>query len=566
MGGVMKHNLSKLFLLPIALSIVLFFQNCGEDFRISPSDEAKSGQVDSSSDLSTGKTLIASEMEPELNALVFGSELKIKAPRLYAGAINSMVFRGVEYIDTADHGRQLQSAVSFDGHGECYNPTEAGSRDDHLKNPDTATSVLLSAYRDKNYLETTTDAGFWLYPTETQYRNPLNPSLGCANRPGDFGTKNKTYRDNYLIHKKILVGYKGIQNVLQYRVDYTLPRPHSSASFESLTGYMTTQFKKIYIYNPENGNLERLAWEPMGEQAYPLVAATDDNAHAMGVYTLPSYGKSPTYGRFDFSAHGTYKWNTVNRLNNLSQGTYSFTHFVFFGTTTEVQNAMNKVICETPPQNLPFNSSRCNTSLPTDPKTCVPNSKISCLINNGQGEQLCNASGTGYGTCAAKSCDSGYVLSGGACILSTVSQLNIASHEIFKAYSSTDKSYLYSSNANEGTSFGYQNMGTAFYVANGQSSVTASAVYRCIQLNSANQVVDRMLSVEANCEGYKAEGVIGYLMKTRQSQSVCFAGSCRPVKELYRCFDSKSGKHLSTVNPGDCTGDMTIEGVLGFVW
>lgn len=562
----MKCNLAKLFWLPISLSVLLLFQNCGKEFELSSSQDLNSALEENPSDLATGRTLLTSGTEPELTATILGSELKIRAPRLYAGAINSFSFRGMEYIDTADHGRQLQSAVSFDGHGECYNPTEAGSRDDHLKKPDVSTSVLLSAYRDRNFLETTTDAGFWLYPTETQYRNPLNPSLGCANRPGDFGTKNTTYRDNYLIHKTVLAGYNGIPNVLLYKVDYTLPRAHSSATFESLTGYMTIPFKKVQIYNTQNGSLEPLGWEPMGEQAYPVVVSTEDSSHAMGIYSLPGYGSNPTYGRFDFSAHGTYKWNTVHRMSNLSKGTYSFTHFVFFGTREEVKTAMNSILCEHPPQNLPFDSSRCKPPNPTPPQQCVPNSKSSCQISNGRGEQICNSQGTGFGVCEAKSCDSGYALSGGACVLVKESQLSIPSVEIFKAYSSGDGSYLYSSNPNEGTAFGYQNQGSAFYLASGQTSVAASAVYRCLKVDGANQVVDRMLSVDSKCEGYKTEGIIGYVMPTRQTQNVCFASICRAVKELYRCLDTKTGKHLSTVNAGDCKGSLTVEGVLGFAW
>lgn len=565
-GAAVMRNLTKLVLLPISLAVVFLFQNCSKDSKLNPSEIKDTGKEESSSVVSPEKYLIPNDTEPELSSTVFNSELKIKAPRLYAGAINSMTFRGVEYIDTADHGRQLQTAVSFDGHGECYNPTEAGSRDDHLKNPDVSTSVLLSTYRGQNYLETTTDAGFWLYPTETQYRNPLNPSLGCANKPGDFGTKNTKYRDNYLIHKTVLVGYKGIQNILQYKVDYTLPKDHVSANFESLTGYMTLRFNKIYSYNTDNGNLERLGWEPMGEQLYPLVVATEDNAHAMGIYTLSSYEKIPSYGRFDFSAHGSYKWNTVHRISPLTKGTYSFTHFVAFGTVQEVQDAMNKITCVHPPRNLPFNASRCNAPLPSDPKSCVPYNKKTCLVTNGQGEETCNATGTGYGTCEVTSCNPGYVPSGGACIVSTGSQMNIASHEIYKSHNSTDGSYLFSISSNEGAPFGYQSLGSAFYLASGQGMAATMAVYRCIRQDSANQVVDRMLSLDSNCEGYKTEGVIGYAMKTRQAQNVCFAGSCRAVKELYRCLDAKSGKHLSTLNSADCKGNFAIEGTLGFAW
>ena len=47
-----------------------------------------------------------------------------------AGAIDSVTWGGKQFISDYDHGRELQIAVTVDGHGECYNPTEAGSLGD----------------------------------------------------------------------------------------------------------------------------------------------------------------------------------------------------------------------------------------------------------------------------------------------------------------------------------------------------------------------------------------------------------------------------------------------------
>lgn len=49
-------------------------------------------------------------------------------------------------------------------------------------------------------------------------------------------------------------------------------------------------------------------------------------------------------------------------------------------------------------------------------QSCTPYSTTSCAVSNGSGSQMCNASGTGYGSCTASSCYSGYVLSGGSCL------------------------------------------------------------------------------------------------------------------------------------------------------
>src|SRR5689334_20638859 len=67
----------------------------------------------------------------------FGSsEIVITTTDRLAGAIHSLTWNGKEFIDSHDHGRQLQSACSFDCASgkdfwaECFNPTEAGARAD----------------------------------------------------------------------------------------------------------------------------------------------------------------------------------------------------------------------------------------------------------------------------------------------------------------------------------------------------------------------------------------------------------------------------------------------------
>ncbi len=47
---------------------------------------------------------------------------------------------------------------------------------------------------------------------------------------------------------------------------------------------------------------------------------------------------------------------------------------------------------------------------------CQPNQASSCSVTNGTGTQMCNGSGTGFGTCTATHCNAGHYLSGNACV------------------------------------------------------------------------------------------------------------------------------------------------------
>src|SRR5579872_1319326 len=52
-----------------------------------------------------------------------------------AGAICAVVWNGKEFVDDAGHGGSLQYALTVDGIGTAYNPTEAGGKPDdyHLR-------------------------------------------------------------------------------------------------------------------------------------------------------------------------------------------------------------------------------------------------------------------------------------------------------------------------------------------------------------------------------------------------------------------------------------------------
>ena len=72
--------------------------------------------------------------DAQIRAKAGPSEIVITTTSRLAGAIHSLTWNGLEFIDSTDHGRQLQSASNFDAGSrfvpETFNPTEAGSRFD----------------------------------------------------------------------------------------------------------------------------------------------------------------------------------------------------------------------------------------------------------------------------------------------------------------------------------------------------------------------------------------------------------------------------------------------------
>ena len=278
--------------------------------------------------LSNGDAVIRSPAGP--------SEIVITTSHRLAGAIHSLTWHGKEFIDAADHGRELQSACSFDnspsGLPETFNPTEAGSRRDGAG--DRSTSRLLELAASGNQLKTRTQMAFWLHP---------------GDRSGGQFARNKTALSEYQLTKDVRIGFDRWPQALDYRVTFTLPKNarHTSAQFEALTAYLPPEFSRFWKFNPQTGKLQPLSDGP-GEIIKPVILATPDGAFAMGIYSLPAAqtdGSGPRYGRWNFTAAGTVKWNCVYRVQNESgirNGDYSFHMLVPIGTLAEVTEMLKE--------------------------------------------------------------------------------------------------------------------------------------------------------------------------------------------------------------------------------
>ncbi len=269
-----------------------------------------------------------------IRAAAGGSEIVITTTERLAGAIDSLTWDGREFINSTDHGRQLQSACSFDNtptaNAETFNPTEAGSRRDHVG--PASTSCLLDLLATGNHLRTKTQMAFWLAPGERS--------------EGQLARNTNTLSD-YLLTKDVRIGYGRWTQALDYRVTFTVPphARHTSAQFEALSGYMPPEFSRFWQFNPETLKLEPLSDGP-GEIKNPVVLATPDGKHAMGIFAPPQsqqHTTGPTYGRWRFTEHRVVKWNCVFRVQDqqaLRPGDYSYRMLVPIGTVAQVETML----------------------------------------------------------------------------------------------------------------------------------------------------------------------------------------------------------------------------------
>ena len=278
---------------------------------------------------------------PSGDATISASGITIRTTSRLAGSIHSLTWNGREFIDSKDHGRQLQSAINLDVgermRPETFNPTEAGSRNDGAG--PTSTSRLLHIATTRNSLKTRTRMAFWLAPGQESGGHPA---------------RNKALLSGHVLEKKVTIGYRDMPRVIVHDTTFRIPanEKHRYAQFEILTGYMPPGFSRFQALNPVDGKLMSLTDGP-GEQSHPVILSTPDGFHAMGCVTPnTTEGKGwsgPGYGRFRFTAEKVVKWNIVFRLKDskrVQPGAYSFRTFVVVGNLEDVRKDMVRLLKE----------------------------------------------------------------------------------------------------------------------------------------------------------------------------------------------------------------------------
>lgn len=252
-------------------------------------------------------------------SITFGTSAIRATVHDYTGwGVCSLTFNGYEFIDGYDHGRCLQSAVSFDGLGEAFNPTEVGGfADGNL--PNMSTTLLFAVINGGNTMASEVEMAFWQ------------------------GAR----RSAHVLRKWLNVGLLG-RNIIEHRIAFEIPvdEVHSVGQFEVLTGYMPAEFSGFRVFNPINGAEAPLSDGP-GEQSLPIIFCTADDTRCMGAFSpLPLVGGG--YGRWRFVGDkcvtkagptGCVKWNMVVRYPN-PRGTLRFHVLTTVGTLAEVKANM----------------------------------------------------------------------------------------------------------------------------------------------------------------------------------------------------------------------------------
>jgi hypothetical protein len=316
--------------------VIALFQNCGGAILRSGADSNSTKLFDS---VSLTKIVGFGEVHSLKTVAEDGSTIELTVnTRQTAGAINSIKWREQEILDAYDKGRHLQSTISLGGHGECFNPTEAGAFQDDPKG--SSSSKVLAITGSEKQISSTTQMAYWLSDRDSSETCPT----------GQVENKDRILSEHF-IERNIVKAPNGDEHVFlldtTFKVSTELPAMQTGlpeAIFEAATAYLPYQFSQIYTLDLMNGKIIEEPKRVRGEQDRPIIIATADGESALGVFSpqLPQSGLG--YGRFDFSdiadAPAT-KWSCGFRImKNFKPGDYQFHCYIAVGTLEQVKRSI----------------------------------------------------------------------------------------------------------------------------------------------------------------------------------------------------------------------------------
>ena len=218
-------------------------------------------------------------LEESLVSLSAGG-VTIKSNRVAGGTLWRWFWNGVQFVNTYDYGREIQSAFCFNG---CdANPTEAG---DTFSSPSTAPGV-----RHGSPLLVAKNLG------STQITRAIPLQFDPSGMGG--GPANPVVWSDIGLGKDITLDFHDMGSVAKYTTHLSLPTA-TTGSFELLTPYLRAVFTRFWTYDAETETLTEVTSQ------MPDACIAND-----GYFFRPQFGGVIVSDNLGTYAMGEYGVNT----------------------------------------------------------------------------------------------------------------------------------------------------------------------------------------------------------------------------------------------------------------
>ena len=256
-------------------------------------------------------------------SVTFGNDtVQLTATPRLAGAVEFLTFKGKQFLDNLDHGREMQTAYWNNGKGGCENPTQAGNGDDGT-NQTTSTSVMRSQSSTWNSYTSTVWPAYWF-------------SMGEACDGSGGNTVVSNVASDQPLTTVVTVGVDGDDQVIHYVS--TIENQYSHSSMVVSSGLaMTGDFSHALIL--KNGTFQDLDFggNDMVWQPYAPIVATPDGNYAVGLVAANQNGVTAS---FSVSENGVAGINLVMSYGALPAGTLTQEEYIIVGTLADVEARM----------------------------------------------------------------------------------------------------------------------------------------------------------------------------------------------------------------------------------
>ena len=257
------------------------------------------------------------------------SGIWMSASNRTAGAIDSIFWNGLEFVNSFDHGRLLQVAIANIS-GEAWNPTQGGSAAD--AQGITSSSKMQTMTAGGSGIGSAAYAAFW-------------------KTSANGGIPNNTTSPYLISYNATIVNNMANFSYVNYTFSFIMPENQTYLQVEMPTGYVPSDFTKILYLDCIN-NINTLP--PGNGLEFPgskikIIMATNDTSAAVGSVAVmyPATTNVPAISSSGWNflnvgaiGDNNVKWTNAWRGHGLVQG-----QVLNFGTVICVGNLTSVVSC-----------------------------------------------------------------------------------------------------------------------------------------------------------------------------------------------------------------------------